>query len=97
MRKSPKRYIFPKEPKEGEGLVPLSDLTHLYLGNKPFDGFGVGQATSSGSNTPAKTLVTQSAFSKVLDVDKVTAFRYAGQLINLKDYDYKTVNSFSND
>lgn len=85
-----------QEPKEDEGLVPLDDLSHLYLGNKPFDGLGGGTENASGNNSPAKTIVTQSAFSKVLDVDKVTAFRYAGQLVNLKDYDYKTVNSFSN-
>lgn len=78
------------ELKEDEGLVPAAEISQLFLEDKLFTGVGGPRSvTINGENS--------GSFSEVLDLDKVTAFRFGGQKISLTDCDYKTEISYENE
>ncbi len=78
---------------KNEERLYLASISDLYLGKQTFDGFdGAG---SSGDEADEQTFLDTKTFTKILDVDQVTAFRFGGQLISLTDCDYETVTCFN--
>lgn len=76
-----------QELSDNEEIICLNTLSEIFLGDKSFDGLeGIALAGDTSID----------AFSKILDINKVTGFRFAGQKIDLTDCNYKTVDCFSN-